>query len=131
MLVTSAHARSDVRNFLTSGIGCVQSPSFPYEVPLPPKFSYRYFRKWCLQFCLWCLRFHKWCLCFRKWCLQFCLWCLRFHKWCLQFCLWCLRFHKWCLRFCKWCFKYSAVWERLSGDLTEENWGSVSKRRTP
>ena len=32
-----------------------------YGVPLPPKFSYRYFRKWCLQFCLWCLRFHKWC----------------------------------------------------------------------
>ena len=91
--------------------------AYMYGVPLPPKFSYRYFRKWCLQFCLWCLRFHKWCLCFRKWCLQFCLWCLRFHKW--------------CLRFCKWCFKDSAVWERLSGDLTEENWGSVSKWRTP
>ena len=67
-----------------------------YGVPLPPKFSNHYFRKWCLQFCLWCLRFHKWCLCFHKCCLCFC-------KWCLQFCLWCLRFHKWCLRFCKWC----------------------------
>ena len=62
----------------------------PYGVPLPPKFSYLYFRKWCLQFCLWCLRFHKWCLCFHKWCLCFC-------KWCLQFCLWCLRFHICCL----------------------------------
>ena len=32
IFVTSAHARPDVRNFLTSGNGCVQSPSFPYHV---------------------------------------------------------------------------------------------------
>ena len=38
---------------------------------------------------------------------------------------------KCCRFFRKWCFEYSAVWERLSGDLTEENWGSVSKWRTP
>ena len=32
IFVTSAHARPDVRNFLTSGNGCVQSPSFPDHV---------------------------------------------------------------------------------------------------
>ena len=32
IFVTSAHAQPDVRNFLTSGNGCVQSPSFPYHV---------------------------------------------------------------------------------------------------
>ena len=32
MLVTSAHARPDVRNLGTSGNGCVQSPSFSYHV---------------------------------------------------------------------------------------------------
>ena len=32
IFVTSAHARPDVRNFLTSGNVCVQSPSFPDHV---------------------------------------------------------------------------------------------------
>ena len=32
IFVTSAHARPDVRNCLTSGNGCFQSPSFPYHV---------------------------------------------------------------------------------------------------
>ena len=32
IFVTSAHARQDVRDFLTSGNGCFQSPSFPYHV---------------------------------------------------------------------------------------------------
>ena len=32
IFVSAAHARPDVRNFLTSGNGCVQSPSFPYHV---------------------------------------------------------------------------------------------------
>ena len=32
IFVTSAHARPDVRNFLTSGNGCFKSPSFPYHV---------------------------------------------------------------------------------------------------
>ena len=32
IFVTSAHAWPDVRNFLTSGNGCVQSPSFLYHV---------------------------------------------------------------------------------------------------
>ena len=32
IFVTSAHARPDVRNFLTSGNGCFQSPSFPDHV---------------------------------------------------------------------------------------------------
>ena len=50
----------------------------------------------------------------------------------LYLCIWCLCCLKKCCRcFRKWCFKYSAVWERLSGDLTEENWSSVSKWRTP
>ena len=31
-IVTSAHSRPDVRNFLTSGNGCFQSPSFPHHV---------------------------------------------------------------------------------------------------
>ena len=29
IFVTSAHAQPDVRNFLTSGNGCFQNPSFP------------------------------------------------------------------------------------------------------
>ena len=32
IFVTFAHARPDVRNFLTSGNGCFQSPSFPNHV---------------------------------------------------------------------------------------------------
>ena len=32
IFVTFAHARPDVRNFLTSGNGCFQSPSFPDHV---------------------------------------------------------------------------------------------------
>ena len=48
-------------------------------------------------------------------------------NWCLYLCIWCLCCLKKCCRcFRKWCFKYSAVWERLSGDLAEENCGSVS-----
>ena len=32
IFVISAHARPDVRNFLTSGNGCFQSPTFPDHV---------------------------------------------------------------------------------------------------
>ena len=65
IFVTSAHARPDVRNFLTSGNGCVQSPSFPYLVTKKRRTLGTRMLESCL---LWQLKLTEFCV--NLWCFQ-------------------------------------------------------------